>query len=195
MLRFVLISFIFHILTSVSISSEINDEYEYNTLCGPISAYVALRSLGENPDFESVVLECGWDDSNSLTSVDHICKALEKNRMVSAIPQKITFEHLNKQLDTDGVAILITKSTNNRTPTLHAVCFIDHDPKRGYQYIDYPNGKIIIKPEQLKKIWTGETILVSHSVLGRFQSQWYYLIIPFLALFVVYKQCFFKSNH
>lgn len=194
MLRFVLISFIIHSVTSVGISSEINNEYEYNTLCGPISTYVALRSLGKNPDFESVVLECGWS-SNSLTSVDHICKALEKNKMVSAIPQVISFEHLNKQLDTDGVAILITKSKDNRRPTLHALCFTDYDPKRGYQYIDYPTGKKSIKSEQLKKIWTGESILVSHSVLGRFQSQWYYLIIPFLALFAVYKQCFFKGNH
>ncbi len=153
---------------------------EYENACGPISAFVAMRSMGLDVDLRTVAEECGWSDG-AYVGAENVVQALRNHPSLDVRAARLSVEALASHLRNGGVAIVLV-SRRSSIPN-HALCLVATNGN-GFDYVDMPEGKGTLDREQLAEVWSGEVILVSQSWKEWIRSEWPLLLFPAAVLLI-----------
>lgn len=151
---------------------------EYENACGPISAFVAMRSMGLKVDLATVAQECGWS-AGAYTGAEDVAQSLRNRPELEVRTAKLSDKALASHLRNGGVAIVFVR--RNASIPNHALCIVAQNGD-GFIYVEMPEGKGTLDRGQLAEVWSGEAILVSRPLNERLRSEWPFFLFPALVL-------------
>ncbi len=132
------------------------DNVTYDSACGPISTAAALRFLGVETRFDEIARECEWTEGLEC-SVAKMCEAMRSRRLL-VDAERTDIDTLESHLRRGGVAIVFVRRNSSNRPN-HALC-ISAVSRDGFAFVDLPRGNGRFSRDQLRRVWSGEALLV-----------------------------------
>lgn len=146
------------------------------TACGPISCYVAARSLDVPVSLNEMIDKCKWK-KGSLTTVQQIQDALSSfPAYIKSVPTRLTLDSLARYLK-NGDYVAVVPVRKNSQEINHAVCLVGFE-NGTFKAVDYPELSRWYTSAELADIWDGPVLLVSHSLWHKILANWMSLILP-----------------
>jgi hypothetical protein len=153
------------------------------TACGPITCFVAARSLGVDVSLDAMIQKCDWKQGQ-LTTLQRIQETLAglENEIVS-VPARVSPKELQEYLQSGNyVAVLPVRKRSEEVN--HAICAVGLEDDKIIA-IDYPELTERYTLDELADIWDGPALLVSRSSQGWAVRNLHWLVLPILAALLV----------
>ena len=149
--------------TAVSVSGrcEVYDSKQtsLDNGCGPISAFVACRWVGERRTLSGVIEACHWKEGEPV-SVRKVYEGLKALGVSSEIC-RLRGDSLRRVLSNSDIAvILLVRNKEGEVSHLATAVGVTQDK---LVVVDYPTVRRDVTPEQLGGQWRGESIVVGRA--------------------------------
>ncbi|QGQ25630.1 hypothetical protein F1728_24400 [Gimesia benthica] len=154
----------------------------YQTACGPIACFVAMRLMGVDCSLDTIITKCDWKEGEltTLQSMQDTFADFEKE--IVSMPIRVSPQELVDYLESGNyVAVLPIRKRSGEVN--HAVCAIGYE-EGNVIAVDYPELTQKYSLDKLCDIWDGPVLLVSRSYHGWFTRNLKWLVLPILSVLI-----------